>query len=650
MAELAARYPMARRRRWPQRRWRRWLAPTSPRLIAMVVLVVVALLAGLTLRGMRGDPRQAYRDGLVALHDGRFSQARTLLRAAVATEPGNAHIALARVAIEVGDGGAAQAALQQAQAAGVAPDRLRALHAAVLLLEEDPDGALAEAARVLPGYGRFTGRLRARALDVRGDAAGAEALLTGLLAAAPREPGAWVDLGRVRLGRGDVGGAGMAVQKALALDGGAPAALALQGDVVRNRYGPRAAIPWFDAALARDPGFVAALVPKAAVLGEVGRTRDSLAAARTALAVRPGALQPRYLLAVIAARAGNIGLARRVLQTTDDAADAVPGALLLGGWLAQAEGHDDLAIAKWQQLLDAQPMNLAIRRLLGVVLLRSGDARAALDTLAPLVARGDADSEALELAARAARLVGDSRAAALHDRAIGGVRSSSTVFGGDDTVATLAATAASAPDDPLAAVALVRGLLASGDVGGGTARALGLAQASPGVAPAQLALGDVLAVAGRFGEAAGVYYRAADLRFDEPVMLRLVDALGRAGRPHEAAAAVTLYLAQNPQSLVARRLAGHWQAVASDARAIGTLEALRREIGSRDARLLADLALAWSRRDPARAVRLAAAAYRLAPMNRGIVQLYAASLTRAGNAEGARQLTVKAAALAAHGG
>ncbi len=629
----------------------RWTHALTPlRLVAVGVLMAVALLAGLALRDRRGDPHQAFGDGLVALREGRFAAARALLHAAEPAEPALAHVALARLAIERGDGAAAEVALQRAEAAGIPRARLHQLHAAALLLQDDPDGPLAEVDQALPAYRRFAQRVRARALAAQGDAANAEAVLFGVIAGAPRDAAAWVDLARVRLSRGDVGGAGGAAARAVALDGGAPAALTVQGEVMGSRYGPAAAIPWFAAALARDPTYVAALLPQAAALGEVGRNREALAAARAALAARPAARQPRYLMAVIAARGGDAGLARRLLQTMDDAADAVPGALLLGGWLAQAQGHDDLAIAKWQQLLDDQPMNVALRRLLGVVLLRAGDAQGALDTLAPLVARGDADSEVLEIAARAARTLGDPRAAALHDRAIGGIRGPSTAFGGDDAVATLAAAAQQDPGDPLAAVALVGGLLTSGNGAAAISRAQALAQASPGAPAAQLALGDALALSGRAGDAAAVYGRAADLRFDQPAMLRLVDALGRAGRVRDAAQAVTLYLTQNPLDLVARRLAGHWQAMAGDPRAVATLEVLRREVGSRDAALLADLAIAWSRSDPARAVRFAAAAYRLMPMNRSVVLVYAGVLARAGNADGARQLTVKAAALAANGG
>ena len=79
---------------------------------------------------------------------------------------------------------------------------------------------------------------------------------------------------------------------------------------------------------------------------------------------------------------------------------------------------------------------------------------------------------------------------------------------------------------------------------------------------------------------------------------------------------------------------------------------MRRRVGNRDAALLADLAQAHagaSEGDAAEARRWGAVAYRLAPGNLAVVRAYAAALQVAGDAEGARQLAVKAAALAKGG-
>jgi len=57
--------------------------------------------------------------------------------------------------------------------------------------------------------------------------------------------------------------------------------------------------------------------------------------------------------------------------------------LLLDGLLAYPAGAYEQAIGQWRGLVGRQPMNIAARRLLGAALLRTGDAKGALDTLRP---------------------------------------------------------------------------------------------------------------------------------------------------------------------------------------------------------------------------------------------------------------------------
>lgn len=650
MADMAWRYPLARRRR--RSRWRGWArrAATVPhgRWVAAAVLVAAMVFAGVTWHGRRADPAQAFREGLAAFREGRFEAARVALVAALPVEPARAQVGLARIAIERGDGAAAEIALQRAVAAGFPLQRLHQLRAAAHLLSGDGDDAIAEAGLAGPAYRDGADRVRARALAQEDDIGDALAILAAVVARSPRDPGAWSDLGAVRLVAAGTAAAGEAAARALSIDPRAPAALVVQGRVTRLRYGPAAALPWFAAAAQRDPRFLAALVEQAATLGEIGRSVEALAAARAALAAAPADPRPFYILATIAARAGRPALTRRLLQPIK--ADAMPGALLLGGWAEQADGHPDLAIARWQRLLDRQPRNLVVRRLLAAALLRSGDARSALDMTKPIATRGDADGYALEIAARAARAVGRADlAAVLHDRATGDRRQIASAFASGAEVATLAAAAeAGSPD---AVVALIRGRLAQRDGPGAIADAQRLVRGAPGVAAAHLVLGDALTLGGRGAEAPFVYAHAADLAFDEPTLLRMIDALARAGRSRDAATTLALYLAQNPDSLTARRIAGHWQMAAGSGDAIATLARLAVMTGGRETAVLADLAVALADGgDGARALRLARAAYRLTPLRLDVVQAYATVLARTGNEDGARQLRAKAVAVTRMGG
>ena len=640
MLDAATAYPMLKRRR---RRWRlhayHWRG-------AAVLALCGALVAGAALwltRPERVDARAALTAGMRELAAGNYHAARTHAQAGAMAEPASAalHVVLARAYLELEDGSAAEGELTRAAAAGLPPVRTQHLLAHARLLQRDPAGALTVARAASDRT--YADRIAARALAAGGRVVEARRALEAIVAASPHDGRAWTDLGRLRLAIGDLGGASVAAGEAARIAPGEPHALTLHGEVVRARYGLVAALAWFEAALKRDAHHYPALIQYAATLGEAGRHADMLAALRRASEARPASREPLYLQAVLAARAGKLDLAADLL----DRAAMGPGAALLGGAIDHAAGREEQAVAKWRGLLETQPMNIAVRRLLAAALLRSGDARGALATLRPVVLRADADTYALTLTARAWEALGDRTEAARYlDRAVGGVRGSSTSFATDRGFGSLVAGAAASPGDPTYAIGVIRGLFDTGQSSGAIARAAALAAASPGASAAQLAHGDALALGRRDPIAA--YARAADLRFDEPTMLRLVDAQARDRRAREAAATLALYLSQNPQSLVARRMLGRLQLAAGDwAAAIETLEGVRGQVGHGEAGLLADLALAYARDDDgAVAVRYARAAYALQPMNAAVCDAYGVALAAAGRPGEARQLFDKALTLA----
>jgi tetratricopeptide (TPR) repeat protein len=646
------------RKRWKRRRrsrlptgWLKWVGGAA--LVALLA-IGVALLA----RHIAGEPnpkaaRRELAESLKLHAAGNDSAARAKAAAAVKHDPawGFAHALLARLAIAGGDGATAEAELDRAVVAGYDPAATHQLYADAWLLQGDPDQALAEAAKALPRYADHATRVRARALAAEGDLPAARATLGALLAATPDNAAGWKDLADIRLQSGDTAGALGAAGRALDLDRHDAPALTLKGELVRAQYGLAAALPWFDAALKVDPGNADALLDDAATLGELGRYREMLDATRRALVAQPGNPQAYYLQAVLAARAGQFDLARDLMQRTGGAIDDMPGALLLDGMLDFHDGADEQAIGEWRELVDDQPRNLAARRLLGAALLRSGDANGALDALRPMALRGDADSYTLTLVGRAFEALGKRDwAAKFLDRAADPLRPSPAPFGTDQPLADLSQTADAAPNDPLAALGYIRGLIDTGQAGAALARAEALARAAPGSPDAALVLGDTLWASGRLPDATAAYTRAADLRFDEPTMLRLVDALDRTGRRAEAQKALTLFLLQDPQDVPARRIAAHWQIAAGDWRAaIVTLEGLRATIGDRDAAILGELALAYAHSgDVATAREYGAAAYRIAPLNPAVADAYGWALAKAGDRDGARQLFAKAASLAPH--
>lgn len=638
------------------RRRRRLRLPAVTRAqlrIGAVLVLALALLAALLWASRSGPPdaRRALADARATLAAGNYQATRRNAEIATASEPrlGEAHLVLAQAHLAMEQGLAAEAALDRARQAGLPPARLAALLAHARVLQGQPESALAELAKARPADTALAMRVRALALAAQGRGADAQELLERHLAGEPRDARAWTALGRLRLRAGELGGAADAAATAARLAPGEPAALTLQGEAVRARFGLVAALPWFEAALARDAFHYPALIEQAATLGEMGRNADALAATRAALMARPGNAPALYIQAVIAARAGQPELARRVLAAAGSGVEALPGALLLRGALDLATGRGEEAVTRLRRLVATQPMNLPARRLLAGALLRSGDARGSLEVLRPLALRGDADAYSLLLTARGWEASGDrGMAAGFLDRASTGDRAGGGVFATDEALPALVAGAQTAPGDPTYALGVIRGLMGAGDRAGALARARALAAAAPRDPAALVALGDTLGASGRDAEAVGAYTRAADLQFDEPTAMRLVDALGRAGKPADAAAALALYLGQNPQSLVGRRLLGRWQVAAGQwGDAIETLEGVRRRVGHRDAGLLADLALAYAGDgDGAVARRYGRAAYVLVPTNAGVCDAYGVALAEDGDVAGARQLFDKAVSLA----
>jgi tetratricopeptide (TPR) repeat protein len=618
---------------------------------AAIAVTAIVSLAGTPARADANSAKASLAKSLVALKIGNVSAARSNAMDAVKADSGwgLAHAVLARAYLGLGDGIAAEAELDRAKAAGFDAGRAHQLYAHAWLLQGDPARAIVEAGKAPPKFAGYAVRVGARALAAQGDLPGAQKALATVLAAAPNDSAAWSDLGRVRYDTGDMVGAIQAAGKAIALDPANLEALTLRGELVRGQYGLIAALPWFEAALKKDYYYHPALIEYAGTLGDAGRYADMLDATRRALATRPDSAQAFYLQAVLAARSGNYDLARTLMQRTTGKLDGLPGALLLDGMLDYQAASYEQAINKWRELVGRQPMNVTARRLLGAALLRSGDAQGALDVLRPVALRGDADSYTLALVGRAFERTGERNwANQFLDRAAFPAGGSSAPFGVDDDVAVLGGLAKDDPADPVRRVTYLRGLVEAGDTGQALAQAQALARLSPGAPAAHLAVGDTFAALGRYADAASAYRRAANIRFDEPVMLRLIDALDRSGQREEAANVLALFLSQNPQNIAGQRIAARWQIASGDFdAAIETLEGLRIRVGNRDAALLSDLAFAYiGADDEDTGLSYAKAAYRIAPLNPAVTDAYGWALYQTGDDKSAAQLLEKAVAIA----
>ncbi|MES2754517.1 MAG: tetratricopeptide repeat protein [Pseudomonadota bacterium] len=640
-------------------RRRRTAAATKPRPWRVAILSVAGLagLAGLFAivpnLPARADPGTARRElalSLTQFQRGATTAARNHAREAVRADPswGLAHAVLARYLLELDEGAAAQAELDRAKEVGFDAKRAHQLYAHAYLLQGDFERAIATAHQAPEPYRAYAARIVGRALAVEGATAAAWTQLSVVAAQAPRNSRAWSDLGRVHQGAGDLAAAAIAATKAIALDPANGDALVLRGELIRAQYGLLGALPWFEAALKRDPANHEALIEYAATLGEAGRYAEMLSATRRALIAKPGSPEAYYLQAVLAARSGNDELARSLMDKTGGRLSGMPGALLLGGALDYGAGAWRQAIAQWGDLVGQQPKNIAARRLLAAALLRTGDGKGALDVLRPIAIRDDADSYTLNLVGRAFEQGGQRDwAARFLDRASAVARADAEPFGTDASLAMLG-QAAAASKTPATSIELVRALLAAGASDVALDRAQAIVRQNPGTPAAYLLVGDIHAAAKRWPQAVVAYKAAGSRRFDEPTALRLLDAQDKAGDRAAAANTLALFLSQNPANIAAQRVAAHWQIADGDwDTAIETLEALRKRVGNRDAALLAELAYAFlGKNDAAGAEAYAAAAYRIAPSNPAAADAWGWALYQLGDYDRAGQLLEKAATIA----
>lgn len=435
----------------------------------------------------------------------------------------------------------------------------------------------------------------------------------------------WTDIGRYRLLAGDQKAALEAVDKAVELYPENVRALTLRGRITRNQVGVLPALTWFERALEISPNDVPTLEEYGATLGEVGRYRDMLEVARKIISLDRQNGRAYYLQAVIAARAGDYGLTQRILALAGSKINQLPGAMLMAGIAEYQMGNLNKSIDIFKRLLEQQPQNLRVRKLLALATYRSGDAVGALQEIRPLAIRRDADSYSLRIAGRAFEANGQRL------RAAGGLDNSARPsIAQKDPLSdarsdlNISESARRNPDNARYVVPHIRVLMRKGNLGSALSLAQRLRKKNPGVANAHMIEGDVLLKRGSLAAAELAYGRAAQISFTAPVMLRLANIYRLKGDGDAQRTLVASFVRNNPNSLPALRLLayyqlddGNWQ------QATGPLEYVLWRTGYNDSVLLANLARAWmGAGDLDKAADYAAISYRIDPANPMVTKVY----------------------------
>jgi tetratricopeptide (TPR) repeat protein len=592
------------------------------------LLLAAALLLGASAcsnaPGSSGSPDEAYKKGLAALEAGQPRTARIEFLNAIKGRPndGKLRIAQAQTYLLLADGVAAEAEVARARTLGVPLAETHHLMAHALVMQGKAQEAVAEAAKAPPAHRAYAARVRGRAYLSLNDMAQASAAFTEAMEAGPEDSQVWTDVARFRRATGELGGAIGAADKAVQLDSKNIDAVSLRGELTRSQYGLAAAIPWFDRALQIDPNHLPTLVERAATLGDLGRMKAMLAETRKILVLAPNHPVAYYLQAMLAARAKKFDLARSLYQRTGGALDNQPAGMLLASAIDFETGNAEQAIQRLQKLVGAQPDNVKARRLLAAAQWRLGDAAGTIQTLRPVADRPDADSYVLTLIGKAYDKQGNAEMAGRYlARAAEPQRRTATALlegpVDDAQLASLRRNADASPRDAQAQIKLVRALLGRGLAAEALERARKVQAANSGVPDAHVLVGDALGIQGNYAGAVEEYRKAANIAFNEPVAMRLVEALRNSGNSNGAARVLELFLSQNPQNVSAQYLAansflqaGKWDG------AIAIYERLRKRIGDRDATLLNNLAWAYSEKgEVARAIPLARKAWELDKKN-----------------------------------
>jgi putative PEP-CTERM system TPR-repeat lipoprotein len=370
-------------------------------LTSALALALVVPAAAPALADARSDSNSAYVKGFQLYEAGDYRGARIQLLNALKANPNNglARLMQARVALELGAGVQAQTELERAVQAGIPADKVRHLRAHALILQRKLSEAAALVApqTIPPQFAAYAARMRGMIFTQQRqlDAAGKEFEFARQLA--PNDPDTLVMLAQYRAATGDAKGANTLVDQVLAAKPTDGKALLAKGDLVRRAQGLEASLPYFNRALEADPNNLAALLERAATLGDLNREKEARADLKRLQGFVPDHPLALYLDAVMLTRGGKYQEARELMTRTKGQLNTYMPALLLQGLLAYQANDVAQASEFFGKVVAGAPQNVLARKLYAAAQLRRGDAQGAKQTLKPVIDAGAADGRVYAL-------------------------------------------------------------------------------------------------------------------------------------------------------------------------------------------------------------------------------------------------------------
>ena len=524
---------------------------------------------------------------------GRVAAVLLMLTACSEPAPDVPPIERVSLALAEHDGLGAEIILRQMLAAGTPKQEIAAFMGEAELQQDQ----IAEARKWLESA-EFTPQTRGRGFQMLGRVKMADRnfpeagkAFDRALESMPDNPELWVDIGRLRYLGGEQEQAVEASIHAVKLGPDNVAALQFRAQLVRDAEGAEAALPWYEAALERNPENLTLMGDYAATLGEFGRVKDMLTAVRRMVELDENNSRAFFLQAVLAARGGEFDLARNLLARSGDLERETPAAMMLSAIIDMETGNYASASQMLDKLERMQPDNARIRLLAAHSLSLGGNHRELVyrfkdramlpgssPYLATLVGRSYEVLDQRDKAAPFLDFAARPRDAALRPLPSGMALDVATARG---------------PQTGRDAVALVRGLVAAGQPGAAIANAEAFLRRAPGSGDALTLAGDAYLAAGQSRQAADYYARAAAIRQSWLLTRRMVAAEISAGRKRSG------------RTLIEYQLASH---SSNTEAAIMLAEVELADGGAQKAALLLDLAIANGANSDPHALMLRAAA------------------------------------------
>ena len=250
------------------------------------------------------------------------------------------------------------------------------------------------------------------AYGMQGNRAEAERVLAAALKQAPEFPAALLFHSRLKADAGDVDGAIALIDRVLGTDPANHEAWHLKGELLAAvKRDNVAAIGAFRKALAAKDNFVPSHVRLVSLLlagGDVPGAKTQLDAIRKLLPNHP---QTLYVEALVAVAERDFKLAREKVQLLLRVAADNVNVLQLAGTIEMNLNSALQAETYLNKVLAAVPGQVATRRQLALIALRTGRPARALELLQPLLDKPSADATDFGLAAEAHLLAGDAKKA-----------------------------------------------------------------------------------------------------------------------------------------------------------------------------------------------------------------------------------------------